>query len=101
MQILIAFVVMGLIGAVAVVLAATAALIRVAPLLIAVVVMVGAVRCWERRRLAVPAPAPPAAPFLSRPSGWVFVPVWIDPAGRAHRRPVIDAEVISVEEHHG
>jgi hypothetical protein len=115
MQILIAFVVMGLIGAVAVVLAATAALIRVAPLLIAVVVMVGAVRCWERRRLArrgprapapprppaVPAPAPPAARFLSRPSGWVLVPVWIDPAGRAHRRPVIDAEVISVEEHHG
>jgi len=113
MQILIAVVVMGLIGAVAVVLTATAALVRVAPLLITVVVVVGAVRWWERRppRPGPRAPAPPRPPAVSapvaqpasswRPGGWVLVPVWVDSRGRAHRHPVIDAEVISTEGHHG
>jgi len=27
--------------------------------------------------------------------------VWVDSRGRAHRQPVIDAEVISTEGHHG
>ena len=113
MQILIAIVVMSVIGAVAVVLAATAALIRVAPLLITALVVVGAVR-WSERRPPRPGPRPPApprAPGVSapvaqparswRPGGWVLVPVWVDSRGQAHRHPVIDAEVRSTEEHHG
>ena len=49
MQILIAFVVMGLIGVFAVVLAASAALVQCLPLVIVVLAVVGAVRWWERR----------------------------------------------------
>jgi uncharacterized iron-regulated membrane protein len=109
-QILIAFVIMGLIGVLAVVLIAAAVLIRLVPLLILVLVVVGAVRWWERRthRRAAPplpptiaAPVPPPRPTLPRPDGWVLVPVWVDPYGRPQRRPVIDAEVISVVEHDG
>lgn len=114
MQILIAFVVMGLIGLVAVVLAAAAALIKFAPLLVGVLVVIGAVRWWERRGHSpvapppapahpqtLPRPAPPAPPMPPRPTGWVMVPVWMDPSGRPHRHPVIDAEVISEDQHHG
>lgn len=114
MQILIAFVVMGLIGLVAVVLAAGAALIKFMPLLVVVLVVIGAVRFWERRgdNPVAPPPAPPRPPAISRPAppaplipprptGWVMVPVWMDPSGRPHRHPVIDAEVISEDQHHG
>jgi hypothetical protein len=110
MQILIALVVMGLIGVLAVVLIAASALIRSLPLLIVVLVVVGAVRWWERctHRGAAPAPpptiagpVPPPRSMLPRPDGWVLVPVWLDPHSRPQRRPVIDAEVISVDEHDG
>ena len=115
MQILIAFVVMGLIGVFAVVLAASAALIQCLPLVIVVLAVVGAVRWWERRSHprnpplpstpprvpAVSRPEPPPRPALPRPDGWVVVPVWLDRSGGVRRRPVIDAEVISVDEDHG
>lgn len=114
MQVLIALVMMGLIGVVAVVLVAAAALVRLLPLLIVVLVVVGAVRWFERpgrrrpapcppappRPIAAPRPVPPPWPPMPRPDGWVMVPVWI-PHGRAQHHPVIDAEVISVDEHHG
>jgi hypothetical protein len=106
MQVLIAFVIMGLIGVVAVVLVAAAALVRLLPLLIVVLVVVGAVRWWERsgrgpaRQAAIPPPAPPPWPTMPRPDGWVMVPLWI-PQGRGQHHPVIDAEVINVDEQHG
>jgi hypothetical protein len=114
MQILIAFVIMGLIGTLAVALIAAATLIRLLPVLIVVLVVVGAVRWWERRgdrqapcRPAPPRPitaprsAPPPWPTMPRPDAWVLVPVWMAPRGRGPHHPVIDAEVISVDEHHG
>jgi uncharacterized iron-regulated membrane protein len=112
MQILIAFVVMGLIGVAAVVLVAAAALIRLWSLLVVVLVVVGAVRWWGRRGHtrtppspprphATPRPAPSPWPTMPRTGGWVLVPVWMDPSGRPQRRPDIDAEVISVEQHDG
>jgi hypothetical protein len=115
MQILTAFVIMGLIGAVAVVLVAAAALVRLLPLLIVVLVVVRALRWWGRRghRRRAPSPptpprpitapgsAPPPWPTMPRPDGWVMVPMWLDPHGRGQHHRVIDAEVISVDEHHG
>jgi hypothetical protein len=82
MQILIAVVVMGLIGVLAVVLVTAAALIRLLPLLLVVLVVVGAVRWWERRdrtrkppwpaasarSLGLPPPAPPGRPMLPAPT---------------------------------
>jgi hypothetical protein len=108
MQVLIAFVMMGLIGVAAVVLTAAAALIQFLPLLAVVLAVLGALRWWERRghhrRVRFPAsgrPAPPSPPIPPRLGGWLMVPVWVDPGGRAQRSPVIDGEVISVEEHDG
>jgi len=115
MQIVIAVVVMGVIGLVAVVLVAAATLIRLLPLLMLVLMVVGAVRWWERRAgrragpyapapprsSAIPRPAAPPPPTVRYPDGWLMVPLWIDPRGRAQRRPVMDAEVISVQDHDG
>jgi hypothetical protein len=113
MQILIAFVVIGVIGVFAVVLVASAALIQCLPLLIVVLAVVGALRLWERRShprntpwpptpaarpRAIPPPAPPPRPTLPRPDGWALVPVWLNPAAR-QQHPVIDAEVISEQDH--
>jgi hypothetical protein len=112
MQNLIAFVVMGLIAAVATLLVAISALIKLAPLLIAVGIVVGALR-WLRRRRSRPAPLPPGtmpvgslrpvAPVLlpPRPDGWVLMPMWWHPEHRVHRSTVLDAEIISVDEHRG
>jgi hypothetical protein len=110
MQIVIALIVMGVIGAVATILVATAALIQLAPLLIGALVVVGAVRRLQRGR-ARPLPAPPSvlrpgrprsAPMLPCPDGWVLVAVWGCPECRVqHRPPVVDADVISVEDHRG
>jgi hypothetical protein len=111
MQILIALIVMGVIGTVATILVATAALIQLAPLLIVALAVVGAVRTLQRRHHR-PLPAPPSAvrpgrprptpPTLPPPDGWVLVAVWGRPEDRVqHRPPVVDADVISVEEHHG
>ena len=98
MQILIAFVVMGLIGVMAVVLVAAAALIKFLPLLIVVLMVVGAVRWWERRRTR-PLPATPPRPpaisrptplpqlMLPRPDGWVVVPVWLSEDQAQPTRP--------------
>lgn len=114
MRILIAVLCMAMIGTVAVVLAAVQALITLAPLLIAALIVVGAVRFWERRGrapvsaqpapthpAAIPRPLPAAPRVLPRPGGWVLVPVWMDSNGRPQRHPVIDAEVISEADHHG
>jgi hypothetical protein len=108
MQVLIALVMMGLIGVLAVVLTAAAALIQFLPLLAVVLTVLGALRWGERRshrrRARPPAsrrPAPPPPPIPQRLGRWVMVPVWVDPGGRAHHRPVIDAEVISAEDHDG
>jgi hypothetical protein len=115
MQILIAVIVMGLIATVAVVLAAGATISRLAPLLIAVLVVVGVVRSLQRRRKPRPAPPPlpgvirpappqpvaPIRPTMPRPDGWMLVPMWWLPAQPVHRPPVLDADIISVEEHRG
>ena len=68
MQVLIGFVMMGLIGVLAVLLTAAAALIQFLPLLAVVLAVLGAPRWWERRghhrRARFPAsrrPAPPAS----------------------------------------
>jgi hypothetical protein len=109
MQILIALVVMGVIGTVATLLVATAALIQLAPLLIVALVVVGAVRSLQRGR-ARRLPAPPSVlrpgrprsspPSLPCPDGWVLVAVWGRPEYRAqHRPPVVHADIISVEDH--
>ena len=99
MQVLIGFVMMGLIGVLAVVLTAAVALIQFLPLLAVVLAVLGALRWWERRSHRRRARPPP--PMLPRPDGWVVVPVWLDRGGGVRRRPVVDAEVISVEEDHG
>jgi hypothetical protein len=113
MQILIALIVMGVIATVATILVATAALIQLAPLLIAALAVVGALRTLQRRhhrqfpappgvlRRALPRPLTPTLPALPCPDGWVLVAVWGRPEHCVHRPPVVDAEVISVEEHHG
>jgi hypothetical protein len=111
MQILIALVVMSVIGTVATLLIATAALIQLAPLLIAALVVAGAVRRLQRRR-GRPLPAPPSVlrrarprsspPTLPCPDGWLLIGVWERPENRGpHRPPVVDAEIISVEDHRG
>jgi hypothetical protein len=110
MKVLLSFLLMGVIALFAAVLVAVQALIKLLPLLVAALLVVAAVRFWERRRRgpgvappAAPQPpalrpaAPPPQPLRSPPvGGWVLVPVWMDAAGRPQlRRPVIDAEVIS------
>jgi hypothetical protein len=113
MQILIAVIVMGVIATVATALVAAAALLQLAPLVVAALVVLGVVHRWQRRRPLRPAPSPlsvspptavrPAArarPVPPRPDGWVLVPMWWLPEHRTPR-PVVDAEVISVEENHG
>jgi hypothetical protein len=76
MQVLIGFVIMGLIGVLAVVLTAAAALIQFLPLLAVALAVLGALRWWERgshhrraRFPAVPRPAPPSPPIPPRLSG--------------------------------
>ena len=109
------FLCMGVITAIAVVLAAVQLLIKLLPLLVVAALVVVAVRAWERRGRpsGVVAPSvgqPPAlrqAPHThahtrslpAQPSGgWGLVPVWMDAAGRPQlRRPVIDGEVITGE----
>jgi hypothetical protein len=110
MQILIALIVMGVVGTAATILVATAAVIQLAPLLVASLVVVGVLRRWQRRRHrprpaprgdlrpALPWPSPPVSPC---PDGWVLVAVWGRPECRVHRPPVVDADILSVEEHHG
>lgn len=106
MQVLIAFIIMGLIGVFAVVLTVAAALIKLLPFLAVTLVLLGALRWWERRRRPARQPvsarlAPPPPPIPPRLAGWMTVPVWVKPGGRPNRRPAIDVEVISVEEHDG
>ena len=113
MQLLIAVVVMGSIGVFAVVLTAAAALIQVLPVLAVVLIFLGALRWWELRRRpaaprstaacppAFPPVAPPPPPVPPRLAGWMMVPVWVDLGARTPRRPAIDVEVLSVEEHDG
>jgi hypothetical protein len=112
MKILMGFLCMGMLAMAAVVLVAVQALIKLLPLLVAALLVVIAVRFWERRRHAsgVAPPAPPHPPALRRPAtpaqpvrprpvgGWVMVPVWMPAAGQPQRRPFIDAEVISSED---
>lgn len=119
MRLLIAVVGMAVIGALAVVLVAVAAVIRLLPLIVAALLVLAAVR-WSERRRRVPVAAPPPAPpgpsafggaptartIPQHPSGWVMVPVWMVPAeahaqGRRRRHPVIDAEVISEDDQDG
>lgn len=113
MQILIAVLVMGVIGVVATVLVAAAALVRLAPLLIVALVVAVVVRTIQRRGLrrltaSPPGAGPPPLPRLAprtwpmppRSDGWVLVPMWWLPERHLHR-PIIDADVISVEEHDG
>jgi hypothetical protein len=108
MKVLLSFLVMGVIALFAVVLVVVQTLIKLLPLLVAALLVVVAVRVWERRRRG-PGVVPPVAPLALRPAanptqplrpapvgGWVLVPVWMDRAGRPQpHRPVIDAEVIN------
>jgi hypothetical protein len=108
-----AFLCMGVITAIAVVLAAVQLLIALLPLLVVAGLVVVAVRAGERRRRLSGVVAPPVAqpPAIRQPpqtqtrplppqplGGWVLVPVWMDAAGQRqlHRR-VIDGEVITGE----
>jgi hypothetical protein len=110
MRILIAFVCMGFLGAVATVLALVPVFARTWPLLIVVLGVVVAVRLRDRRarKAAVrPAALPSAAnvevsrsaparqPAQTRPAGWLLVPVWMDAHGQPQRHPVIDGDVIT------
>jgi hypothetical protein len=112
MRILLGFLCMGVITAIAVVLAAVQLLIKLLPLLVVAGLVVVAVRAWERRGgpfgvVAPPVAQPPAirqAPQTQTQTqplplgGWVLVPVWMDAAGRPQlHRPVIDGEVITGE----
>jgi hypothetical protein len=111
MRILMGFLCMGVITAIAVVLAAVQLLIELLPLLVVAGLVVVAVRAWERRGRPSGVGAPPVAqpPAIrqapqTRPlppgalGGWVLVPVWMDAAGQPQlHRPVIDGEVITGE----
>lgn len=108
MQTLIALTVMGLIGAVASILAAASALIGMAPLLIVALIAVGVLR--RRRRgprpcgvmaPVLPRPAPAPHPMPVCPDGWLLFPIWRRPEDPAPRSAVLDAEIISIDEHHG
>jgi hypothetical protein len=118
MRILFAFLVMGMVATFVVVLVAVQTLISLLPLLIAALLVVGAVRFWEKGR-GVPVPAPPAPsrqPARTRPAAqaraippqpvaWLMVPVWPDwtiPGPTQQPPPVVvDAEVIDEAEHRG
>ena len=101
MRILSAFLCMGMICAVAVVVVAVQAVIRLLPLIIAAVLVLGAVRWWQQRRApAMPELVPPAQAIPQHPVGWVMVPVWRAPGGQPQAHPVIDGEVISEDGDH-
>jgi hypothetical protein len=109
MRILMGFLCMGMIAAIAIVLVAVQLLIKLLPLLVVAGLAVVALRAWERRYrppgvAAAPVAQPPAIrqapdtrPLPPRPlGGWVLVPVWMDAAGQPQQhRPVIDGEVIT------
>lgn len=116
MRILVGFVCMGMITLVAVFLAAVQLLIKLLPVLVAALLVVAAVRLWERHRRGpgvgrasapqpplIRRPAPQSQPLRPRRAGrWVMVPVWMDAGGPSQRHPVIDAEVIGEDgEHRG
>jgi hypothetical protein len=71
-------------------------LIRLLPLIMAVLAVVYLKRRWGNRHAARPAPpqASRPSPIPGRRGGWVMMPVWM-PAPQPVPRPVIDAEVIS------
>jgi hypothetical protein len=114
MRIIAAFLVMGLLGFIAFVLAVVSALIQLLPfiavaLIVALLIRIGRKRPAHRGKAVSRAPAPraPIAPRPGQPQravnggGWVLVPMWIPgtPQSPAHPR-VLDAEVIDQDGRH-
>lgn len=116
MRIIFAFIVMGAIGFVAVVLEAISVLIQMLPFIVAALVIAGLIRAVQRQRArgqtavgraVAPARAPQAvsAPARRSPAGasggWVLMPVWVPGAPGPRPSPdYIDGEVISWDGEH-